>query len=132
MAPQPVQETAPLPLSCVPAHVAIIMDGNGRWARQRGLPRTAGHRAGTENIRQVIQRFADYGVKYLTFYAFSTENWSRPRPEVRALMRILSRVIKRETKHFHENGIRLLHLGRLDGLSPKLQEEVLDAIELTK
>jgi len=92
----------------------------------------AGHRAGTENIRQVIERFADYGVKYLTLYAFSTENWNRPRPEVQGLMRILSRVIKRETKHFHENGIRLLHLGRLDDLSPNLQQQVLDAIELTK
>jgi len=112
--------------------VAIIMDGNGRWARQRGLSRMAGHRAGTENIRQVIERFGDYGVKYLTFYAFSTENWNRPRPEVQGLMRILNRVIKRETKHFHENGIRLLHLGRLDGLSAKLQQQVLDAIELTK
>ena len=92
----------------------------------------AGHRAGTENIRQVIERFADYSVKYLTLYAFSTENWNRPRPEVQGLMRILSRVIKRETKHFHENGIRLLHLGRLDDLSPNLQQQVLDAIELTK
>jgi undecaprenyl diphosphate synthase len=112
--------------------VAIIMDGNGRWAHQRGLSRMAGHRAGTENIRQVIERFADYGVRYLTLYAFSTENWNRPRAEVQGLMRILSRVIKRETRHFHENGIRLLHLGRLDGLSSRLQQQVLDAIELTK
>ncbi|MDP2949971.1 MAG: polyprenyl diphosphate synthase [Chloroflexota bacterium] len=132
MAVQSAQPAPPLSHSCVPTHVAIIMDGNGRWARQRGLPRMAGHRAGTENIRQVIERFADYGVKYLTLYAFSTENWTRPRLEVQGLMRILSRVIKRETKHFHENGIRLLHLGNLDGLSPKLQREVLDAIELTK
>jgi undecaprenyl diphosphate synthase len=132
MAVQPIQGAGPLSLSCVPAHVAIIMDGNGRWARQRGLSRLAGHRAGTENIRQVIERFADYGVKYLTFYAFSTENWNRPRPEVQGLMRILGRVIKRETKHFHENGIRLAHLGRLEGLSPKLQQQVLDAIDLTK
>ena len=132
MAVEPVQEAPPLSLTCVPNHVAIIMDGNGRWARQRGLSRMAGHRAGTENIRQVIERFADCGVKYLTLYAFSTENWNRPRPEVQGLMRILSRVIKRETRHFHENGIRLLHLGRLDGLSSKLQQQVLDAIELTK
>ncbi|MGQ9572361.1 MAG: polyprenyl diphosphate synthase [Dehalococcoidia bacterium] len=132
MAVQPAQKAPLLSLSCVPTHVAIIMDGNGRWARQRGLSRMAGHRAGTENIRQVIERFADYGVKYLTLYAFSTENWSRPRPEVQGLMRILGRVIKRETHHFHENGIRLVHLGRLDALSPKLQQQVLDAIELTK
>ena len=121
-----------LPVSEVPTHVAIIMDGNGRWARQRGLARMAGHRAGTENIRGVIERFADYGVRCLTLYAFSTENWSRPKAEVSGLMRVLSRVIKRETNNFHKEGIRLRHLGRLDGLSPKLQQEVLDAIELTK
>jgi undecaprenyl diphosphate synthase len=121
-----------LPLSEVPIHVAIIMDGNGRWARQRGLPRMAGHRAGTENIRRIIERFADYGVRCLTLYAFSTENWSRPKAEVRGLMGILSRVIKRETNNFHKEGIRLRHLGRLDGLSPTLQQQVLDAIELTR
>jgi undecaprenyl diphosphate synthase len=132
MAVEPIPKASPLSLTCVPNHVAIIMDGNGRWARQRGLSRMAGHRAGTENIRQVIERFADYGVKYLTLYAFSTENWSRPRLEVQGLMRILGRVIKRETNHLHENGIRLMHLGRLDGLSPTLQRQVLDAIELTK
>jgi undecaprenyl diphosphate synthase len=126
------EEALLLPLSEVPTHVAIIMDGNGRWARQRGLPRMAGHRAGTENIRRVIERFADYGVQCLTLYAFSTENWARPKAEVSGLMRILSRVIKRETNNFHKEGIRLRHLGRLDGLSPKLQQEVLNAIELTK
>src|SRR5690242_17919724 len=80
----------------VPRHVAIIMDGNGRWATQRGLPRVAGHRAGTENIRRVIERFTDHGVKYLTLYAFSTENWSRPPREVRALIHLLRIFIKRE------------------------------------
>lgn len=121
-----------LPLAQVPTHVAVIMDGNGRWAKGHGLPRLAGHRAGTENIRRVIQRFADYGVKYLTLYAFSTENWSRPKREVRGLMSILRHVIQRETQHFHENGIRLLHIGRLEGLSPRLRQQVLDAIELTQ
>ena len=126
------QEAPLLPLNEVPTHVAIIMDGNGRWARERGLPRMAGHRAGTDNIRLIIERFADYGVQCLTLYAFSTENWARPKAEVNGLMRILSRVIKRETNNFHKEGIRLLHLGRLGGLSSKLQEQVLDAIELTK
>ena len=121
-----------LPLSQVPDHVAIIMDGNGRWARARGRPRLAGHRAGTENLRRVIERFADYGVRHLTLYAFSTENWSRPQREVRGLMNILSRVIRRETKHLHKNGIRLLHIGDLGALDPRLQQEVLDAIELTR
>ncbi len=122
----------PLPLSPVPKHVAIIMDGNGRWASNRGRPRLAGHRAGTENLRRVIERFADYGVSCLTLYAFSTENWSRPKREVRGLMNILSRVIKRETQHLHENGIRLLHIGDLSALDPRLQEQVRNAIALTK
>ena len=120
------------PISPLPRHVAIIMDGNGRWAQQRGLSRQAGHRAGTENIRRVIERFAEHGVEYLTLYAFSTENWKRSKAEVEGLIRILGRVISREIGHFHENGIRLRHLGRLDALPSRLQKQVLDAIELTK
>jgi undecaprenyl diphosphate synthase len=122
----------PLPLDRIPQHVAVIMDGNGRWARSRGLPRMAGHRAGSENIRRIIQRFADYDIRYLTLYAFSTENWERPNDEVKGLMRLLSRFLKRETQHLHENGIRLVHLGDLSPLKPKLQQEVHDAIELTR
>lgn len=125
------QATPPLSLPSIPDHVAIIMDGNGRWASQRGRPRLYGHRAGTENIRRVIERFADYGVSYLTLFAFSTENWDRPRYEVRGLMALLSRFLKRETNHLHENGIRLLHFGDLSPLSPKLQRQVQEAIELT-
>jgi len=123
---------APLPLERVPNHVAIIMDGNGRWARSRGKPRLAGHRAGTENIRRVIQRFADYGVQYLTLYAFSTENWERPPYEVRGLMRLLSYFLKRETNELHKEGIRLLHIGDLSPLNPRLQQQVRDAIQLTR
>jgi len=108
------------------------MDGNGRWARSRGLPRMAAHRASSENIRRIIQRFADYDVRYLTLYAFSTENWERPNDEVKGLMRLLSRFLKRETNHLHENGIRLVHLGDLSPLKPKLQQEVQDAIDLTR
>ena len=115
-------EKAPPPpllaLPQVPGHVAIIMDGNGRWATRRGLPRLAGHRAGTENLRRVIERLADYGVRYLTLYAFSTENWNRPKREVRGLMTILRHYLKRETKRLHKNGIRLLHIGSLDALDP--------------
>ena len=122
----------PLDVAAVPVHVAIIMDGNGRWAKQRGRPRLFGHRAGTENVRRVIERFGDYGVKYLTLFAFSTENWDRPRYEVRGLMSLLSRFLKRETQHLHKNGIRLRHLGDLSPLSPRLQEEVREAIELTR
>jgi undecaprenyl diphosphate synthase len=122
----------PLALAAVPAHVAIIMDGNGRWAKQRGRPRLFGHRAGTENVRRVIERFGDYGVKYLTLFAFSTENWDRPKYEVRGLMSLLSRFLKRETQHLHENGIRLRHLGDLSPLSQRLQQQVRDAIALTQ
>jgi undecaprenyl diphosphate synthase len=121
-----------LPLPQVPGHVAIIMDGNGRWAQRRGLPRMAGHRAGTDNVRRVIERFADYGVRYLTLYAFSTENWNRPKKEVRGLLSIIPRVLKRETKHFNKNGIKLVHIGDLEGLSEKVRQQVLDSIELTK
>jgi undecaprenyl diphosphate synthase len=116
----------------IPAHVAIIMDGNGRWAEHRKLPRLAGHRAGTENIRRVIEEFASFGVKHLTLYAFSTENWERPDEEVRGLMHILEDVIHKESQALHEQGVRLLHLGTMDRLSPGLQDTVRRAIELTK
>src|SRR6184192_4337715 len=85
--------------SALPAHVAIIMDGNGRWARRRGLPRVAGHRAGTENIRRIVTECTNLGVRYLTLYAFSTENWSRPSREIDGLMRIFSEFIDRETRN---------------------------------
>jgi len=115
-----------------PTHVAIIMDGNGRWAKNRGLTRFQGHRAGTENIRRIIRTFADYGVKYLTLFAFSTENWSRPRKEVQGLFRILSQVIDRETGNLHQEGVKLVHLGGLDGLTESLQAKVRESVELTK
>jgi undecaprenyl diphosphate synthase len=115
----------------VPRHVAIIMDGNGRWAKQRGLPRAAGHRAGTENIRRIIERFNDHGVQYLTLYAFSTENWGRPAPEVRTLIRLLGRFIKREVDNFVRNNVRLQMLGHLETLPAGLQRQVNDAIART-
>ena len=115
----------------VPQHVAIIMDGNGRWARARGLPRLAGHRAGVENLRQILEASVEYGIRYLTIYAFSTENWERPQEEVRGLIGILEEVIDRELTRLHENGVQLHHLGELDRLKPELQEKVRHAIELT-
>jgi len=115
-----------------PQHVAIIMDGNGRWAKKRHLPRLVGHNAGSENIRPVVKIFANYGVKYLTLYMFSTENWSRPRTEVAGLLSLLGRKIDQETQAFHQENIRLIHLGRLDRLSRKLREKVKAAVELTK
>jgi undecaprenyl diphosphate synthase len=110
----------------------MIMDGNGRWALSRGLPRMAGHKAGTENLRRVIRATAEFGIKYLTIYAFSTENWGRPPEEVRGLLTILEDVIDRELNELHKEGVQLRHLGRLEQLSPMLQEKVLDAVELTK
>lgn len=116
----------------VPRHVAIIMDGNGRWAKAHGLPRLEGHRAGTENLRRIIRASAKLGIQYLTFYAFSTENWSRPKAEVTGLMRILAEVIDKEIKELHEEGARLIHIGHLEGLAKSLQKKVRGAIELTK
>jgi undecaprenyl diphosphate synthase len=115
-----------------PQHVAIIMDGNGRWARKRGLPRLVGHNAGGDNIRPVVKIFADYGVKYLTLYMFSTENWNRPRIEVAGLLSLLAKKIDQETQAFHQENIRMVHLGRLDRMSRKLREKVQAAVELTK
>lgn len=121
-----------IPPEKLPRHVAIIMDGNGRWALSRGLPRLAGHKAGTENLRRVIRSTVEFGVKYLTIYAFSTENWGRPLEEVRGLMSILEDVLDKELAELHAEGVQLRHIGRLERLSPKLQKKVLEAIELTK
>lgn len=116
----------------IPTHIAIIMDGNGRWALSRGLPRLAGHRAGTENLRRIIEACIEFDIKYLTLYAFSTENWGRPRKEVQGLMRILEDVIDRELQELHDQGVQLRHIGRLDRLSPGLRQKVLEAVEFTQ
>ncbi|MCL7453163.1 MAG: polyprenyl diphosphate synthase [Anaerolineae bacterium] len=119
-------------LEQVPRHVAIIMDGNGRWAKARGLPRLAGHRAGTENLRPILEASVEFGIEYLTIWAFSTENWRRPEVEVQGLLRILGRMIRRELQELHKQGVQLQHLGRLDRLPSRLQDQVRDAIELTR
>jgi undecaprenyl diphosphate synthase len=116
----------------IPAHVAIIMDGNGRWARRRGLPRLAGHRAGVDNLRRVIEASTEFGIRYLTIYAFSTENWARPPEEVRGLLNILEEVIDRELDELHRNGVQLRHIGRLERLEPHLQAKVRYAIDMTR
>ena len=121
-----------IPAEKIPRHVAIIMDGNGRWAISRGLPRLAGHKAGTENLRRIIRATAEFGIKYLTIYAFSTENWGRPTEEVQGLMGILQDVIDRELNELHQEGVQLRHIGRLERLDPKIQAKVLKAIELTR
>src|SRR4026209_1684264 len=121
-----------IPADKLPRHVAMIMDGNGRWALSRGLPRLAGHKAGTENLRRVIRATAEFGIKYLTIYAFSTENWGRPREEVDGLMRILEEVIEKELRELNDQGVQIRHLGRLEQLSPRLQKKVSQAVETTK
>ncbi|MDQ3855765.1 MAG: polyprenyl diphosphate synthase, partial [Chloroflexota bacterium] len=116
----------------VPRHIAIIMDGNGRWARERGLSRQEGHRAGVSNIRRVVEGCVEQGVRYLTVYAFSTENWSRPEQEVSGLISLLGEAIIRETPILHENGVQIRHLGSLEGLPQSQQDAVRAALELTR
>lgn len=121
-------------LEIVPEHVAIIMDGNGRWAKSRGLPRLAGHRAGTNNLRRIIEACVEFGVKYLTIYAFSTENWTRPIDEVNGLMNLFYDVFDRELAELHRQGARLVHIGRLDGegIRPEMVQKIKNGEELTR
>ncbi len=115
-----------------PRHVAIIMDGNGRWATQKGLPRLAGHRAGVDNIIPVLETLSGHGVDFVTIYAFSTENWTRPKNEVDGLMTILRDALERQTQALHERGVRVLHVGRSDRLGKDLRESVERACRLTR
>ncbi len=116
----------------IPRHIAIIMDGNGRWANSRGLPRLAGHKAGTENIRKIIKACVELGIGYLTIYAFSTENWGRPEDEVTGLMKIFDEVFNRELKELHKQGARLIHIGKLDGINKSMKEKIQNGEEFTK
>lgn len=116
----------------VPEHVAIIMDGNGRWAQSRGLPRLAGHRAGTENLRRIIEACVEFGIEYLTIYAFSTENWQRPEDEVEGLMNIFDDVFDRELAELHRQGAQLRHIGRIEGIRPSMQKKIRHGEEMTK
>ena len=118
-------------ISPLPRHIAIIMDGNRRWARLRGLPPFLGHVAGLQAARRIIDCLLDYGIKYLTLYAFSTENWSRSEEEIENIFKLLEEVVENDTPIYHEKGIRLLHLGRTDRIPPALLEKVKRAIELT-
>ena len=116
----------------LPKHIAFIMDGNGRWAGQRGLSRFEGHKAGVENARSIIKYLNQRQIECTTIYAFSTENWSRPEDEVNGLFHLLEEIIDKETQELHKSGIRLLHLGRLEGLSPGLQQVIIRAVALTR
>lgn len=116
----------------IPQHVGFIMDGNGRWARQRGLPRLAGHRAGAENLRRVLRACGEWGIKYVTIYAFSTENWGRPREEVEGLFHLMDQFIDRELPELMKNGIQVRHIGRMDGVPEELQRKIRKVLEATK
>ena len=115
----------------IPVHIAIIMDGNGRWAKRRGLPRVAGHRRGVETVKDIVKACAQVGVKYLTLYTFSTENWKRPKDEVSTLMRLLLRSLKREAKELHENDIRMQTIGDIKSLPEAVQNELRETIKKT-
>jgi undecaprenyl diphosphate synthase len=121
----------PLDPARLPRHVAIIMDGNGRWAQARGLPRAAGHRAGTENLRRIIRAAAEFGIATLTIYAFSTENWTRPRAEVEALMRILAGALRDELDELDRGGVRIRHIGRREGVPGALMRAIDAAVART-
>jgi len=115
----------------LPEHVAFIMDGNGRWAEKRGLPRMEGHRAGLEATRAVIRYLGEYNIKYVTLYSFSTENWNRPRKEVNGLLKLMESSIDKEVKEMHKQGVRIRHLGHLDRLPPHLAQAIEKAVALT-
>ncbi|MFA8343534.1 MAG: isoprenyl transferase [Rhodothermaceae bacterium] len=116
----------------VPEHIAIIMDGNGRWAKKRALPRAAGHKKGVNTVREIVEICAEIGVKYLTLYTFSTENWNRPKDEVSTLMQLIIKSLKSETKKLHENNIRLCTIGDKNLLPEKVNNELSEAMGLTK
>src|SRR5262249_16154060 len=116
----------------LPAHIAIIMDGNGRWARKRGLPRFAGHRAGINAVRQVVEGSAELGVPVLTLYAFSVENWKRPQLEVATLMQLLKEYLKKELENIHKNNIRFRTIGRTEALEASVRTELGKAIARTE
>jgi undecaprenyl diphosphate synthase len=116
----------------IPQHIAIIMDGNGRWAKRRGLPRIAGHKEGVNSVRDIVEACGQLGVRYLTLYTFSTENWKRPSDEISFLMRLLVHVLRDERDHLHRNGVRLRAIGDLNLLPPDVAGELLDGIEMTK
>ncbi len=116
----------------VPRHIAVIMDGNGRWAQRRGLPRISGHHEGVNSVRDIVEACGQLGVKYLTLYAFSTENWKRPREEVSLLMRLLLKALRDEKDRLHQNEVKLKAIGDLAVLPQDVQDELLDGIETMK
>lgn len=125
-------ESFSLDMNNIPNHIAIIMDGNGRWAKAKNLPRSMGHKAGVETIRRILKECSRLGVKNLTLYAFSTENWARPKEEVGALMKLLVAYLKKEVKECNENGVRMNALGDVSKLPKECKVALEDAMEITK
>jgi undecaprenyl diphosphate synthase len=121
---------AALDRSKLPRHVAIIMDGNGRWAKERGYPRLMGHRAGADSVRETVRLAGEWGIEALTLYAFSTENWSRSAQEVRGLMALLARTLRRESRELNRNGVRLRTIGRTEALPASVRKELKQTIDL--
>ncbi|MEO0088252.1 MAG: isoprenyl transferase [candidate division WOR-3 bacterium] len=116
----------------IPQHIAIIMDGNGRWAKERNLPRYFGHRAGVESVREIVRSCAKLGIKYLTLYVFSTENWERPEKEVNALMNLLKKLLKSEAKELNKNNVRVKAIGQIERLPKEVRKNLDELIALTK
>ncbi|MEO0096760.1 MAG: isoprenyl transferase [candidate division WOR-3 bacterium] len=116
----------------IPAHIAIIMDGNGRWAKERNLPRYFGHRAGVDSVREIVRNCAKLGIKYLTLFVFSTENWERPKREINALMDLLKKLLKSEAKELNENNVRVKAIGQIERLPKEVKKNLEELIELTK
>lgn len=126
------QEEISIDLNNIPKHIAIIMDGNGRWAKSKGLPRTMGHKAGVETIRNIVKECSAIGVKYLTLYAFSTENWKRPKDEVNALMELLVTYLRQEFEELNSNNVIINNIGDVSMLPKRCREELDSAYEKTK
>ncbi|MDS1029089.1 isoprenyl transferase [Bacillota bacterium LX-D] len=116
----------------LPKHIAIIMDGNGRWAKKRGLPRSAGHRAGVESLRDIVKACSEMGISYLTVYAFSTENWKRPKEEVDILMDLLAEYLQKELINLHKKNIKINPIGELEDLPSKVKQKLEEAVNVTK
>ncbi len=121
-----------IPAERIPQHIAIIMDGNGRWAKKRGMPRLYGHSAGVEALRGIIKACVEFGVKYLTIYAFSTENWGRPQDEVSGLEKLFHQAFTNEFLELRKEGVRIIHLGQREGIPQDLLDEIDEAVEKSK
>ncbi len=127
-----VSEKPPINLEKLPVHVAIVPDGNGRWAERRGLPRLAGHKVGAQNMLRMVQYLSEYPIKYMTLYGFSTENWGRPKEEVEGLFDLLQHFIEKHLVYINERDIQLRHIGRLEQLPEKLRNTITHAVETTE